>query len=340
MDPSSLDQRAQGLLRNVVHEYQNGIHSSHSLSIYDTAWVSMIAKTENDEPRWVFPESFQYLLEQQESDGGWNGQKNSEDGILNTLAALLAMKRHEKSTDIAMPVTDPDLHTRISKAVTYLQRRLQQWDEGASIPIGFEILVPALLSMLEQEELVFHFPRKQVLMRLNAKKLKHFDPSMLYGNQKTTLLHSLEAFIGKIDFDRVQHQKTNGGMMFSPSSTAAYLMKSSTWDIEAEKYIRSAIQHGSGHGNGGVAGAYPTNFFEVTWVSNNSHLVTTIINFSIALIFKSGSINSPYGRIHNRVPGSSERERYRVIPRGPFSLSERPHWIWLVFVSGFSQSQD
>lgn len=286
MDPTSLDQRAQALVRNVVHEYQNGIHSSHSLSIYDTAWVSMIAKTVNEEPRWVFPESFQYLLEQQESDGGWNGQKNSEDGILNTLAALLAMKRHEKSTNITTPVADPSLHSRITKAVTYLQRKLQQWDEGASIPIGFEILVPALLSMLEQEQLVFHFPQKQVLMKLNAKKTKHFDPSMLYGNQKTTLLHSLEAFIGKIDFDRVQHQKTNGGMMFSPSSTAAYLMNCSTWDVEAEMYIRSAIQDGSGHGNGGVAGAYPTNFFEVTWVSNVSHIFPIKSNFSMALTFK------------------------------------------------------
>lgn len=288
----------------------------------------MIAKTVKGEPRWVFPESFQYILEQQESDGGWNGQKNSEDGILNTLAALLAMKRHEKSTDIAMPVADPDLHTRTSKAVTYLQQRLQQWDEGASIPIGFEILVPALLSMLEQEQLVFHFPQKQVLMSINAKKMKHFDPSMLYGDQKTTLLHSLEAFIGKIDFDRVQHQKTNGGMMMSPSSTAAYLMNCSTWDVEAEKYVRAAVQHGGGHGNGGVAGAYPANFFEVTWVSSVPHLFITIINFGVALTIQKGSINPSYGRIHNRVFGSSERERYRVIPRRAFSLSEWPHWIW------------
>lgn len=244
----------------------------------------MIAKPENEEHHWAFPESFQFLLEEQQSEGGWDGQKNSDDGILNTLAALLAMKRHEKSACIGAPVTGADLHIRLSKAVTYLQRKLQQWDVAASVHVGFEILVPTLLSMLEQEQVEFQFPRKQDLMRLNASKLRHFDPSMLYGNQKTTLLHSLEAFVGKIDFDKVQHHKTNGSLMCSPSSTAAYLMNCSTWDVEAEMYIRNAILHGSGHGNGGVPGVFPSNIFEVTWVSNDSHTFTSIANVNTALI--------------------------------------------------------
>ena len=244
----------------------------------------MIAKPENEDHHWAFSESFQFLLEEQQLDGGWDGHKNSDDGILNTLAALLAMKRHKKSACIGAPVTDANLHTRLSKAVTYLQRKLQQWDVAASVHVGLEILVPTLLSMLEQEQVVFRFPRKQDLMRLNASKLRHFDTSMLYGNQETTLLHSLEAFVGKIDFHNVQHHKTNGSLMCSPSSRAAYLMNCSTWDVEAEMYIRNAILHGSGHGNGGVPGVFPSNIFEVTWVSNDSHTFTSVTNVNTALI--------------------------------------------------------
>lgn len=283
MEDSSLHGRAQSLLRKVVHECQNSIQSSHTLSIYDTAWVSMIVKMVNEEPRWAFPDSFRFILEEQELDGGWNRNKNNDDGIFNTLAALLAMKRHEKSTHVAGQITDPDLPARLSKAIIYLERKLQQWDVRASVLVGFEILVPTLLSMLEQEQLVFQFPQKQILMRLNAEKLRHFDPTMLYGNQKHTMLHSLEAFIGKIAFDRIQHHKTNGSFMYSPSSTAAYLMSSSTWDDEAETYIRNAIVHGRGHGSGGVPSVFPSNIFEITWVSNVSRAFTTTPNIRRSL---------------------------------------------------------
>nr|ANM86663.1 putative ent-kaurene synthase [Cladonia uncialis subsp. uncialis] len=207
----------------------------------------------NKDPRWAFPESFQFILEEQESDGDWDRSRNSDDGILNTLTALLV-------------VTHPDLPARISKAIIYLEKKLQQWDVGASVHVDFEILVPKLLSMLEQEQLIFQFPQKQILMRLNADKLRHFDPSTVYGSQKHTLLRSLEGFIGKVDFDQIQHQKTNGSFMYSPSSTAAYLMSSSAWDDESEMYIRNAIMHGRGHGNGGVPSVFPSNTFEVTQV--------------------------------------------------------------------------
>ncbi|KAF7904155.1 hypothetical protein EAF00_001489 [Botryotinia globosa] len=68
-----------------------------------------------------------------------------------------------------------------------------------------------------------------------------FHPEVLYRPTKTTLLHSLEAFIGKIDFDRIVHHKIHGHFMASPSSTAAYLMNCSVWDQETEVYLRSAI---------------------------------------------------------------------------------------------------
>ncbi|KAF2820523.1 hypothetical protein CC86DRAFT_237655, partial [Ophiobolus disseminans] len=54
--------------------------------------------------------------------------------------------------------------------------------------------------------------------------LAKLDPSLLYGPVQTTALHSLEAFIGKIDFTKLRHRKVKRSMLGSPSSTAAYLM--------------------------------------------------------------------------------------------------------------------
>lgn len=49
--------------------------------------------------------------------------------------------------------------------------------------------------------------------------------------------------------------------MASPSSTAAYLMHTTTWDNEAEDYQRHVISEGEGRGGGGVPSALPSTHF-------------------------------------------------------------------------------
>ena len=88
---------------------------------------------------------------------------------------------------------------------------------------------------------------------------------MIYGGH-TTLLHSLEAFVGEIDFDMLKDRKTFGSMMGSPASTAAYLMNASRWDSEAEDYLRKVMDEGQGKGSGGVPSVFPMPVFEATWV--------------------------------------------------------------------------
>lgn len=255
---------AQHLAQGCTQKYGLG---SMTPAIYDTAWVSMISKTVDGNPRWLFPECFQFLLDTQLLDGDWESYASNDDGILNTMAALLALKRHGSapySTD-ELPF---DFESRMSDAVTCLQSKLQQWDVEASVHVGFEVVIPALLLLLEEENVLFDFPGRQSLMRLNRKKLEKFDPRIMYGSTETTLLHSLEAFIGKIDFDRVGHHTRFGSMMASPSSTAAYLMNSSSWDDEAETYIGTTVMYGEGKGTGGVPSAFPSTNFELTWVSD------------------------------------------------------------------------
>ncbi|KAL8687603.1 MAG: hypothetical protein Q9218_006271 [Villophora microphyllina] len=266
MDTRTLQQRAETLLENVLEGCQKSTQDSHTLAIYDSAWVSMISKNTDGHVNWLFPESFDFVVRNQEADGSWRSSDSVEEGLLNTLAALLALKKHAKPICSTALETTHNLEAPIFKATTFLQGVLQHWDVEASTGVAFELLVPAHFSMLQDEGIAFDFPQKPVLMALHAKKLAKFDPTLLYGPHKTTMLHSLEGFVGRVNFDKIEHHLTRGSQMGSPSSTAAYLMNCSIWDVRAENYLREVITKGGGHGNGGVPSVYPSNIFELTWV--------------------------------------------------------------------------
>lgn len=261
MDTSVIHRKARLLTESVLHGVEEEALSTVTVAIYDTAWVSMVFRRNEEGVHYVFPESFAYLLHSQLPNGGWEAYASRDDGILNTLAALLAMKKHQRSINPGYM-----LQARIKNAIEFLQSSLQEWDVGRSVHVGFEVLVPALFSLLEKEGIEFVFPGRASLNVLNEVKLKSFNAQMLYGKEETTLIHSLEAFIGKIDFDQVRHHKTFGSMMASPASTAAYLMNVSTWDKEAETYLRKVICKGTGKGSGAVPSVFPTPIFEASWV--------------------------------------------------------------------------
>ena len=231
---------------------KDGGFGSFTSCIYDTAWVSMIHDKHQPSQR-MFPECFQYILHVQSEDGSWQGGGSQIDSILCTLASLLALQQ-------SLPLETP----AVSKAIAFLTRALNEWRVEECIHVGFEILVPAHLRMLEKVGIGFEFPGKQVLLALNQRKLAKFRPEMLY-QQSSTMHHSLEAFVDVIDFNKLSHLKSNGSMMGSPSSTAAYLMNISERDLEAEEYLRAVIAHDKN--KNAVPSAYPTTIFEVSWVS-------------------------------------------------------------------------
>ncbi|KAI9654815.1 MAG: geranylgeranyl pyrophosphate synthetase [Bathelium mastoideum] len=267
MHSTLLEDRAKDLVNKVTNgcdEYHG--RGSMSPTVYDTAWISMISKPGSFSNQWLFPESFAYLLGQQCEDGSWISYASQIDGILNTAASLLALKKHAKDPQNQQYPGSNSLSERIERATSALGRLLQEWEVEATIHVGFEILVPALLSYLEDEGLRYEFPGKAQLYTINAKKLAKFSPEYLYMDVKLTALHSLEAFIGKLDFNRVQHHKVRGAFMASPSSTAAYLMNVSAWDNDCEAYLKSVVAKGPGRGTGGVPSAFPSTIFELTWV--------------------------------------------------------------------------
>lgn len=251
---------SDAFVRRLLEEYKSeGRLCSVTGSVYCTAWVSMVSKSVNGSSVWVFPTSFQYICDHQQTSGGWEGVE-IVDEIVTTLACLLSLKKHEKIESEPSDLTD-----KIEKAILFLNARLLDWDITKTERIAFEILVPSILSLLEQEGIKFKFPSHDKLLQLKAAKLSKFTLDQLYKHP-SPMLYSLEAFIGIIDFDKVRNHLSNGSMFSSPSSTAAYLMNASHWDERAEKYLTDAVNNGCRYGEGMVACTYPTTNFEFTWV--------------------------------------------------------------------------
>ena len=238
-----------------------------SPSIYDTAWVSMVAKPVEgkDEPVWLFTDSFDYICDTQKTSGGWEGG-DAIDEIVNSLACLLSLKRHTKvgaSTDTSEV---SELADKIDRATQFLNIKLADWDIESTERVAFEIVVPSLLDLVEHEGVALRFPDAEKLRRLSQIKMSKINFSLLY-KYPSTMLHSLESFIGTIDFDQVAHHLVGGSMMGSPSSTAAYLMNATTWDEAAEQYLRDAIENGKRNGEGTVTNVFPISTFEFAWVN-------------------------------------------------------------------------
>lgn len=256
----------QTITQNTHEKYGFG---TLTCTVYDSAWVALVKKPDqNGKAQWLFPESFAYILKMQCADGGWmTNSKAHVDGILSTMAGLLVLKRYI-AEPLQVALDQGQMAEKIERAVISLRSQLDSWDVSGSNNVGFEIIVPAMLDLLAAEDpsLVFHFQAKPDLLEVYHAKLARFKPEMLYGNDFVTATHSLEAFIGRVDFDRLKHHKVFGSFFASPSSTAAYLMNASEWDEEAEAYLRHAIASSVGKGSGGVPGVFPTTNFEYIWV--------------------------------------------------------------------------
>lgn len=244
--------------------------STFSASTYDTAWVAMVERPgSNGSMELGFPECFDFLLQTQKADGSWKSESGSNlDGILNTMAALLALQKRVSRLSGA---SNKDLVSRCAKAEEVLVGMLRNWNIASCDRVGFEVILPALMRLLEQYG--YHFEKQlpgkhgKSLTAPYEKKVSKLFP-VLFSEIPTTLIHSLEAFAGSLDYDKVKHHRSpRGDMLGSPSSTAAYLMFALTWDEEAFEYLRSVVTEMAPQtGKGGVPSAFPTHIFETTWV--------------------------------------------------------------------------
>ncbi|KAK8109443.1 Ent-kaurene synthase [Apiospora kogelbergensis] len=254
----SLSIRSNDMLSDIASRCSVGSgFGSMSPSIYDTAWISMIRKPDG---KYLFPDSFKFLLDHQLPSGAWISYASPIDGILNTAAALLALR--QRISDELYEGGLTEISDRAEVALTAL---LEAWDVSSCDQVGFEVLVIRHLTMLQDQQVTITFPQYYKLQKLYDAKMSHATVSRIYKT-RSTFLHSLEGLSGLIDFDRLRcWLEEDGSMMGSPSSTAAYLMYSSVWDERAVAYLERVVANGSGNGDGSVPCAWPTSIFEVAW---------------------------------------------------------------------------
>lgn len=255
-------------LVNYLSHLEQGDDSSLSrfgtftASVYDSAWLSMIYTNGGSRGECLFPQCFEYVLSLQQDDGTWPAYATTIDGILSTAAGLLSLvTRRDQTSD-----NQDSLLLRIERASSGLQRLLRKWDVTQGDQVGFEVIVPSLLGQIAQFGIQFEFPGQHQLGILKTQKLQKFRPEILYANAQVTILHSLEALVGIVDFDRVAHHCTaEHGILGSPAATAAYLIHASQWDVRAEEYLRRVVSLASDQ-SGGIPSGYPTCNFELSWV--------------------------------------------------------------------------
>ena len=287
-----IDALFASLLEVYDHHYGFG---AMTYCVYDTAWVANVTKTVAGLPQYLFPSAFRFVLDAQLQDGSWNAHyhpdhatefvsaspnvpSNLSDSILSTMAALYTLTIHAISPHQILParISAPSLPVRIARAVASLESMLRVWRVDTCNAVGFEVLTPALLDLLTAQGYDFDFPDREALLKIRAAKMDRVRPAMLYQMAPLALLHSLEAFHGwtpeELDVRKLKHQMVRGSMMASPAATASCLMKSQTWDDEAEAYLRLAIECGDGKGSGGVPSAWPSTYFEILWVKWNDNI--------------------------------------------------------------------
>ncbi|EME80706.1 uncharacterized protein MYCFIDRAFT_189135 [Pseudocercospora fijiensis CIRAD86] len=245
--------------------------STASCQIYDTAWVSMIKRSTKGIVEWTFPESFHWLIRAQNSDGSWGSSKSSRTAkAIDTAASLLALLKHAESPLQLHEYGSSELKSRVQSALESLTTQLRHCNDIESTNhIGVELVLPALIRYLREElpSSNFFLRVPAALEAMSEAKASQFQPELLYKQKWSPAIYHLEAFVGKIDFDRVTQQAfENGSMWTSPAATAAYLIHATTWDDQAEAYLRHVIREGQGHGNGSVPGTFPTKLFEFNWI--------------------------------------------------------------------------
>jgi hypothetical protein len=91
--PDELESAARALIQRAADEYDERYgFGSMSTAIYDTDWVSLVAKIAEYGRQRAFPECFGLLLDSQLGEGAWGPSTSQVDGLLNPAASVIAAR--------------------------------------------------------------------------------------------------------------------------------------------------------------------------------------------------------------------------------------------------------
>lgn len=192
-------------LRHLVADLGKG-GGMISPSIYDTAQVLRMAPPAED----VWP-AINWLLEQQQPDGGWGNPAVPLARDLSTLAAVLALQAHSQRKTT---------HAAIQAGLAFLRRQAHQWEHPLpdDLPVGIELLLPCLLEEAASMGLQLSHEPYASLVNLGNRRRRMIAQLPLQAG--TTAVHSWEAFGTVPDPTLIDG---SGGIGHSPAATAAWL---------------------------------------------------------------------------------------------------------------------
>ncbi len=230
-----------------------------SAEAYSTAWVALVPDA-NHMSRPAWPQALAYLRAHQLEDGGWGDPHvyYAHERMLSTLAALYAL----------LTWKEPEDDDRIARGLMALQQYVNHFTDEPNEPIGFEMLLPALLARLAPYNLALppEIWSEEIQKATTRKMLLIGKLEVDYG-QLRTWWFNLEMLtddrLVQID-ERILNNY--GSVAGSLAATAAYvraLRLHGRDSARAAAYLEHVLHLGP---DGGVGVCWPIEAFELTWM--------------------------------------------------------------------------
>jgi halimadienyl-diphosphate synthase len=224
-----------------------------SPSIYDTAQVLRFSPPEDPKP------VIDWLLSEQASDGGWGHPEVPHTRDAPTLAALLALRAAG---------TGHRVERAIKAAEAFIRNQGVYWGDPLpeDIPVGVELLVPALIQQAGAYGITIAREPYAALMRLGERRRQVI--ARMGFPAGSTPSHSWEGLGVPATVDVLDG---SGGVGHSPTATAAWLhaMKDTASFQKEKAAARAYLEQASAVTESGIPGLVPTVWpianFERVW---------------------------------------------------------------------------
>ncbi|EPX58993.1 hypothetical protein D187_003370 [Cystobacter fuscus DSM 2262] len=227
-----------------------------SPSIYDSAQVLRILSPAESASSPVVD----WLLSQQQADGGWGEPVKPMHRDIPTMSALLALRRFPQH---------PRTHEACEAGVRFLRAQGPHWAtlHPEELPVAAEILVPALLNQLGLDEAALPRAPYAQLMALGERKRKII--AKLPVTPGVPWLHVWETWGQEPTANLIDGA---GSVGHSPSATAAWVKAASgrteltPFVDRAREYLRESGLSTASSTPGLVPVGGPHNYFEQSFV--------------------------------------------------------------------------
>ncbi|MGF1507291.1 MAG: response regulator [Anaerolineae bacterium] len=232
-----------------------------SNSAYDAAWLVRLGDIAPD----LSEAALDWLRANQLEDGSWGTPEFDyhHERLVCTLAAMIALHRHGHNGD----------SERIRRAADTLEMWLGGfWFDPAGETIGFELLIPTLLS--EAQDLgLLDIDVTEVMMTYAAERTRKLSrlPERTIIRYVTAAFSSELGGEDALDLLDVDHlQEANGSVAYSPAATAFFAIHIRPVDERALDYLRQVTR------NGGAPNNTPIDIFEASWTLWNLSLLPSL----------------------------------------------------------------